>query len=87
MAPNGKFVYVAENVGDSLAVVNAATGEVVQRFPTDHYPYGVILSADGHVFVSAWGGTTISEFRVLEPTAGLPLSDELKWAGILQHWQ
>ena len=65
VAPNGKFVYVAENVGDHLAVVDAATGEVVQRFPTDHYPYGVIVSADGHLFVSAWGGTTISEFRVL----------------------
>jgi DNA-binding beta-propeller fold protein YncE len=66
VAPNGKFVYVAENVGDRLAVVNAATGEVVQRFPTDHYPYGVIVSTDGHLFVSAWGGTTISEFRVLD---------------------
>lgn len=65
VAPNGKFVYVAENVGDHLAVLDAATGEVVQRFPTDHYPYGVIVSADGHLFVSAWGGTTISEFRVL----------------------
>ncbi len=65
VAPNGKFVYVAENVGDRLAVVDTATGEIVQRFPTDHYPYGVILSADGHLFVSAWGGTTISEFRVL----------------------
>jgi Phosphoesterase family len=37
----------------------------VQRLPTDHYPYGVILSGDGHLFVSAWGGTTVSEFRVL----------------------
>ena len=65
VSPNGKFVYVAENVGDRLAVVNAATGEIVQRFPTDHYPYGVILSGDGHLFVSAWGGTTISDFHVL----------------------
>ena len=65
VAPNGKFVYVAENVGDRLAVVNTATGEIVQRFPTDHYPYGVMLSANGHLFVSAWGGTTISDFRVL----------------------
>jgi len=65
VAPNGKFVYVAENVGDRLAVVDSATGEIVQRFPTDHYPYGVILTADGHLFVSAWGGTTVSEFHVL----------------------
>jgi sugar lactone lactonase YvrE len=65
VAPNGKFVYVAENVGDKLAVVDGATGEIVQRFPTDHYPYGVTLGGDGHLFVSAWGGTTVSDFRVL----------------------
>ena len=65
VAPNGKFVYVAENVGNRLAVVDVVTGEIVQRFPTDHYPYGVILSDGGHLFVSAWGGTTISDFHVL----------------------
>src|SRR5580692_4174134 len=62
---NGKFLYVAENVGDRLAVVNAATGEITQRFSTDHYPYDVALTADGQVFVSAWGGSTVSQFRVL----------------------
>ncbi len=66
VAPNGKFVYVAENVGDHLAVVDAATGEMVQRFATDHYPYGVIVSSNGLVFVSAWGATTLSTFRVLD---------------------
>jgi DNA-binding beta-propeller fold protein YncE len=64
VAPNGKFVYVAENVGNRLAVVDAVTGEIVQRFPTDQYPYGVILGGDDRVFVSAWGSTTISDFRV-----------------------
>lgn len=65
VSPNDKFVYVAENVGDHLAVVDAGTGEIIQRFPTDHYPYGVTLSDGGHVFVSAWGGTTISDFHIL----------------------
>jgi DNA-binding beta-propeller fold protein YncE len=65
VAPNGKFVYVAENVGDHLAVVNTATGEITQRFSTDHYPYGVALTENGQVFVSAWGGSTVSQFRVL----------------------
>jgi DNA-binding beta-propeller fold protein YncE len=64
-SPNGKFLYVAEDVGDRLAVVNAATGEITQRFSTDHYPYGVALTADGQVLVSAWGGSTVSQFRVL----------------------
>lgn len=64
VAPNGKYVYVAENVGDHLAVVDSATGEIVGRLATDHYPYGVVVSGD-RVFVSAWGGTTVAEFRVL----------------------
>ena len=64
-SPNGKFLYVAEDVGDRLAVVNAETGEITQRFSTDHYPYGVALTTDGQVFVSAWGGSTVSQFRVL----------------------
>jgi DNA-binding beta-propeller fold protein YncE len=64
-SPNGKFVYVAEDVGDRLAVVNAATGEIAQRFTTDHYPYGVALAANGQLFVSAWGGSTVSQFRIL----------------------
>src|SRR5579859_3799182 len=65
VARNGKFVYVAENLGDKLAVVNAATGEVAQRFPVDHYPYGVALTSDGQVWVSAWGGNTVAQFRAL----------------------
>ncbi len=64
-SPNGKFLYVAENAGDRLAVLNAATGQITQRFSTDHYPYDVALTADGQVFVSAWGGSTVSQFRVL----------------------
>src|SRR6202453_922857 len=64
-SPNGKFVYVAENVGDRGAVGVAAGGEIKQPFSTDHYPYGVELTADGQVFVSAWGGSTLSQFRIL----------------------
>jgi DNA-binding beta-propeller fold protein YncE len=59
----GNLVYVVENVGDSLAVVDPSSGKVVQRFSTDHYPYDVEVAADGKVYVSAWGGQTISTFR------------------------
>ena len=65
VAPNGKFVYVAEHLGDHLAVVDATSGQIVQRLATDHYPYGVALTSDGQVWVSAWGGHTAAQFRVL----------------------
>src|SRR6266550_8509757 len=50
-SPNGKYLYVVEDVGDRLAVVNAATGEITQRFSTDHYPYGVALAYLGRIEV------------------------------------
>ncbi len=62
---HGNLLYVAENVGDSLAVVDPLSAKVMQRFSTDHYPYAVVASADGWVYVSAWGAETVSIFKVL----------------------
>ena len=59
---DGRTLYVAENLGDSLAVIDLATRQVVQRLATERYPYGVAIAPDGTVFVSAWGGSTISAF-------------------------
>jgi len=62
-SPDGKLLYVAENVADSLAVVDVEKGEVVQRLATEHYPYGIAVAPDGEVWVSAWGGWSVSAFR------------------------
>jgi YVTN family beta-propeller protein len=64
LSPDGRTLYVAENIADSLAVVDVASGSVIQRFPTERYPYDVVSDASGTVYVSAWGGTTVS---VLSP--------------------
>jgi DNA-binding beta-propeller fold protein YncE len=85
-SPNGKFLYVAEDVGDRLAVVNAATGEITQRFSTDHYPYDVRLMADGQVFVSAWGGSTVSQFAFWQmERSGISAGSRL--VRIRRHWR
>jgi len=59
----GSLLYVAENVGDALAVVDPLSARALQRFSTDHYPYAVEAAADGNVYVSAWASNTISMFR------------------------
>jgi DNA-binding beta-propeller fold protein YncE len=64
VSSHGDFLYVAENVGDSLAVVDPQSAQVVQRLPTDHYPYGIEVAADGKVYVSAWGGDTVAVFKM-----------------------
>jgi len=62
VSPDGRTLYVAENIADSLAVVDIAAGTVIQRFPTERYPYDVVADANGTVYVSAWGGNTVSVF-------------------------
>jgi YVTN family beta-propeller protein len=62
ISPDGRTLYVAENLGDSLAVIDLASRKVVQRFATERYPYGVAVAPDGSVYASAWGGSTVSVF-------------------------
>ena len=58
-SPNGKSLYVAENLSDSLAVVDVATGTVSQRLPSGRYPYAVTVTPNGAVYVSSWGASTV----------------------------
>lgn len=52
---DGRHLYVAENLGDSIAVLDLASGVVIQRLPAGRYPYAVAVGGDGTVFVSSWG--------------------------------
>ena len=70
LSPDGRRLYVAENMADSLAVVDLSAGRVIQRLPAGHYPYAVAAGAGGEVFVSAWGAGTVAAFRPL-PDGGL----------------
>ncbi len=63
VSPDGRRLYVAENLADSLAVLDPVTGRVLQRSPTGRYPYGVVAAPDGTVYVSAWGGDHVSVFE------------------------
>src|SRR5687767_8345795 len=65
LSPDGRTLYAAENLGDSLAVVDVGSRRVVQRLATERYPYGVVVGRDGTAYVSAWGGWTVSIFPAL----------------------
>ena len=76
VSPDGRRLYVAENLADSLAVVDTETGRVVQRVATDRYPVNVVVALNGDVFVSAWGGQTVSALR---PDARGGLAERGRW--------
>ena len=59
---DGRTLYAAENLSDSLAVIDIASKRVVQRFPAGRYPYAVAGAPNGTVYVSAWGGSAVSVF-------------------------
>ncbi len=63
LSPDGKRLYVAENLGDAIAVIDTTTRHVVQRLTTERYPYGVAVAPNGNVYVSCWGDRTIDVFR------------------------
>jgi DNA-binding beta-propeller fold protein YncE len=63
MSRDGRHLYVVENIADTLAVIDVASKRILQRLKTDHYPYNVAVAADGRVYVSAWGGNSVSVFQ------------------------
>jgi YVTN family beta-propeller protein len=58
LSPDGRFLYVACNGDNSVAVINTASRKVVRQVPVGYFPYDVSVTGDGtKVVVSNWGVT------------------------------
>ncbi|MBA2391884.1 MAG: bifunctional YncE family protein/alkaline phosphatase family protein [Ktedonobacteraceae bacterium] len=61
ISPDGKTLYVANNLANTVAIVNIATKTVTSTVEVGTYPYTTLMSKDGKtVYVSNWGDGTIS---------------------------
>jgi YVTN family beta-propeller protein len=68
LSPDGRFLYVACNGDNSLAVIDTSSLTVVRQVAVGYFPYDVTISADGRwAFVSNWG---ITEYRFANPVYG-----------------
>jgi len=66
LSPDGRFLYVACNGDNSLAIIDTATFAVVRQVQVGYFPYDVAVSPDGRwVFVSNWG---VTEYKFANPT-------------------
>jgi DNA-binding beta-propeller fold protein YncE len=61
-SPDGRYLYVAENLGDAVSVFDLKTRLLVRRMLTDRYPYGVVATREA-VYVSCWGDDVVDVFR------------------------
>ena len=65
LSPNGRYLYVACNADNSLAVIDTTTNTVIKQIPVGFLPYGVSVSRDGSkVLVSNWG---VQQYSFLAP--------------------
>ncbi len=66
LSPDGKFLYIACNGDNSVAVIDTTKFVMVRQVPIGYFPYSVSVSSDGQtVAVSNWG---ITEYRFKNPT-------------------
>src|SRR5262249_46407204 len=65
VAPDGKRLYVAENLTNKVAVVDLANNQVIVKIEVGEYPYDCLVSNDGkRLYVSNWGSRSIA---VIDP--------------------
>ncbi|MBV9390841.1 MAG: hypothetical protein JOY96_03010, partial [Verrucomicrobia bacterium] len=58
LSPDSKFLYVACNGDNSLAVIDTTKSQVIAQYPAGYFPYGVSVSSDGRrICLTNWGLT------------------------------
>lgn len=66
LSPDGKFLYVACNGDQSIAVIDTTTKGITKQLPAGAFPYGIAVNAAGdRIAVSNWG---ITEYKFSNPT-------------------
>ena len=71
LAPDGRLLYVAENVSDSLSVVDLAGRRVIQRIHVGHGPYQIATAPSGVVYVSSWRDSVVDALAPRGDGSGL----------------
>ncbi|MBV9179941.1 MAG: hypothetical protein JO356_01400, partial [Acidobacteria bacterium] len=65
LSPDGKYLYVACNGDNSVAVIETTSKAVVKQVPVGYFPYAVVVNSDGtKILVSNWG---ITEYKFAHP--------------------
>lgn len=70
LSPDGRLIYAADVYHDAIAVLNAQSGFVIQRFKAGRRPYRILFHPDGKsLFVTHWADGTLGHYDA--PTGAL----------------
>jgi DNA-binding beta-propeller fold protein YncE len=69
LSRDNRYLFVAENLADTFAVIDTGSGVIIDRTAAGHFPYAVTVNPKGDVFVSAWGASVVTRFRI-DPKTG-----------------
>lgn len=65
LSPDGKYLYVACNGDNSVAVIDTTARTLVKQIAVGYFPYGVAVNSDGRkILVSNWG---VTEYKFAHP--------------------
>jgi len=60
VSPDGGLIYAADMYHDTIAVIDARSGQVRERFKTGRRPYRILVHPDGKAFfVSSWSDGSV----------------------------
>jgi len=69
VAPNGSAVYVANNLGNSVSVIDTATKTVSATIPVGLAPQGLAITPNGQfVYVANFTSNTVSKISTVSNT-------------------
>ncbi|OKH48923.1 hypothetical protein NIES2101_21565 [Calothrix sp. HK-06] len=65
ISADGKSMYVADNLGDAMSIIDLPSRTVIDTIQVGHNPYTVALANNGKfAYVSNWGDTTVSAIDI-----------------------
>ncbi len=78
ISPDGSRLYVAGNLTDNLLVIDTSTRKVINTSSVGHLPYATALDhAARYVYVSNWGGNSVTVLNAATGTAEVSLATGL----------
>lgn len=85
LTPDGNQIWAADLYGDSIAVLDRATGKLLRTFQTGRRPYRVLFSPDGkRAFTTSWTDGSLQEHdpltgKILQTLAIGPHATDMAW--------